>query len=149
MRIVLCALATIGLLSAGEIKLGKPLTLKEPVTVATLLASPDKYLDKTVQVKGKITQVCQMMGCWMDLAGDDGKTIHIKVNDGEIVFPKDSAGKTAIAEGKLTKTEVTREEATAQAKHQAEESGKKFDPATVKGGVTYQIQGTGAVIVSN
>lgn len=150
MRIVLPALAAICLLSAAEIKLGKPLTLKEPVAIATLLANPDRYVDKTVQVKGKITEVCQMAGCWMDLGADNGKTIHIKVNDGEIVFPKDAAGKTAVAEGKFTKTELTLEEAMAQAKHAAEEAGRKFDPASVKSGVTqYQIQGTGAVILSN
>jgi hypothetical protein len=33
-------------------------------------------------------------------------------------------------------------------KHEAEENGKSFDPASVKGGETvYQIAGTGAVIL--
>jgi len=52
-----------------------------------------------------------------------------------------------VAEGKFTKTELTREQAVAQAKEEAEENGRKFDPAKVKGGITlYQIEGTGAVI---
>jgi hypothetical protein len=76
-----------------------------------------------------------------------GKGIRIKVNDGEIVFPKDAIGKMAIAEGKLSKMELTKDQATAEAKHEAEEQGRKFDPKKVKGGsVTYQIDGTGAVI---
>jgi hypothetical protein len=111
MKTVLLALAAISLLSAADLKLGKPLTQKEPLSVANLLAKPDDYVGKTVQVKGKIVEVCQMMGCWMDLANDAGQKIKIKVEDGVIVFPKDGAGRTAVAEGKLSKIELTREQA--------------------------------------
>ena len=91
--------------------------------------------------------VCQMMGCWMELTNDEGQKVRIKVEDGDIVFPKDSAGKQAVAEGKFTRIELTREQAVAQAKEAAEESGRKFDPASIKSGTTiYQIQGTGAII---
>jgi hypothetical protein len=136
-------------LFAAEVKLGKPLELKESVSVADVTGKAAVYLDKTVQVKGKVTDVCQMMGCWMALA-DPGtnQTIRIQVKDGEIVFPKDSVGKTAIAEGKLVKISKTKDEALEQAKHEAEEQGRKFDPKSVKGPtVTYQIQGTGAVLL--
>ena len=33
--------------------------------LATLLAHPADYVGKTVQVKGKIAEVCQEMGCWV------------------------------------------------------------------------------------
>ena len=137
-----------GVVSA-EVKLGKPLELKEPMTVAAVTAKPAAFVDKTVQVKGKVTEVCQMMGCWMALAdADSNQTIRIKVKDGDIVFPKDAAGKMAIAEGKLVKITMTKEQAVAQAKHEAEEQGRKFDAAKVKGpSVSYQIQGSGAVIL--
>ena len=59
----IATLAAAGLLCAAEIKLGKPLTMKEPIALATLLAHPEAYVGKTVQVKGKITEVCQMAGC--------------------------------------------------------------------------------------
>jgi len=147
MKILFAILAAASLLGAAEIRLGKPLSVKEPVSIATLLAHPDDYAGKTVQVKGKITEVCQMMGCWMDLVGDGGQKIRIKVNDGEIVFPKDASGKAAVAEGRFTKTVLTRDQAVAQAEEEAQETGRKFDPASVKSGMTlYQIQGTGAVI---
>ena len=121
--------------------------MRDPVSIATLLSHAGDYAGKTVQVKGKITEVCQMMGCWMDLTNEDGQKVRIKVEDGDIVIPKDSAGKQAVAEGKFTKLELSREQAVAQAKEEAEEKGRKFDPASVKSGVTiYQIQGTGAVI---
>ena len=148
MKLLLTALAAVALLSAADTRLGSPLTLKEPVSVAALLSHAADYVGKTVQVKGKIAEVCQMMGCWMDLTNDEGQKIRIKVDDGVIVFPKDASGRTAIAEGKLSKTELTREQAVAQAKEEAEEAGRKFDPASVKGGITfYQIEGVGAVIL--
>lgn len=136
-------------LSAAELKLGKPLTTKEPVSVERIYAEPDKYVGKTVAVKGKIVEVCQMMGCWMNLVDSaSGKMIRIKVNDGEIEFPKNGAGKQAIAEGTLTKIELSKERAIAEAKHEADEMGRSFDPKSVKGPVTrYQIKGIGAVVL--
>jgi hypothetical protein len=150
MKLIAAIAISVCVLAAADNKLGKPLTLKEPIPVSKLLAKPGDYVGKTVQVKGKIAEVCQMAGCWIELAGDDGKTVRIKVNDGEIEFPKDGAGRLAIAEGLLSRIDMTREEAIAAAKHQAEESGKPFKEASVQGPVTkYQIQGTGAIILSN
>jgi hypothetical protein len=143
-------LAACTLFAAADTKLGKPLTAKQPVTIAELLAKPADYVGKTVQVKGKITEVCQMMGCWIYVADEQGNKIRVKVNDGEIVFPKDGAGRTATAEGVFTKEDLTREQAIDRAREEAKDSGRKFDPASIKTGtVIYQIQGTGAVIVSD
>ena len=128
-------------------KLGKPLTLAKPMMVADVMANPSPLAGKTVQVKGKISEVCQMAGCWMSLV-DGENVLRIKVNDGDIVFPKDSVGKMAIAEGKLEKMELCREQMISRAKHEAEEQGRKFDPKSVKAGKTiYQIQGVGAVLL--
>jgi len=149
MRLLIAASLAIAALSAADLKLGKPLTQKEPLPLATVLAKPADYIGKTIQVKGKITEVCEMMGCWMDLTNDEGQKLRIKVNDGEIEFPKNAAGKTAVAEGRFDKIELTKEEAIERAKEEAEDKGKKFDPASVKSGMTiYQIQGTGAVITN-
>jgi hypothetical protein len=149
MRLLPILLITAALLPAAELKLGKPLTLKEPTPIATLLANPGDYTGKTVQIKGKISEVCQMMGCWIDLVDERDQKLRIKVNDGEIEFPKDSAGKMALAEGVFTKQDLTKEQAIARAKEEAEESHRKFDPASVKGPVTiYQIKGSGATITN-
>lgn len=136
-------------LASAETKLGKPLTLDQPMSVDELQAKTTELTGKTVQVKGKVTEVCQMMGCWMALASGNGSaTMRIKVNDGDVVFPKEAVGKTAIAEGKLTRIELTKAQAVAQARHEAEEQGRKFDPSSIKSGKTlYQIAGTGAVIL--
>ncbi|MGE5488446.1 MAG: DUF4920 domain-containing protein [bacterium] len=149
MRTAVVLLACAGLALAGETRLGRPLTLTEPIPVARLLENPDQWVGKTVQVKGAIRGVCQAMGCWMQIADSSSpKGIRIKVKDGEIVFPADSVGKTAVAEGRFAKIEMTREQAIAQAKHEAEMNNRTFDPESIKGPVTiYQIQGSGAVIL--
>jgi len=146
-RLLLVVLIALGL-QAAELKLGKPLALKETVAIERLVSSPGSYVGKDVQVQGKITEVCQAMGCWMMLKDDSGSMVRIKVNDGEIMFPKDATGREAKAEGKFVKFDLTHEQAIAVAQHEAEEMGRKFDPASVKGPVAvYQIQGSGAVLL--
>ncbi|MBI5281555.1 MAG: DUF4920 domain-containing protein [Candidatus Solibacter usitatus] len=148
MRILITSIVAAALVFAAGNQLGKPLTLKSQTPIAELSAKPAGFVGKTVQVKGKVSEVCENMGCWMRLVDPATKAaVKIKVKDGEIVFPKDSIGKMAVAEGKFAKIEMTKEQAIEQAKHEAEEKKKKFDPASVTGPVTtYQIQGTGAVI---
>ena len=127
---------------------GEPLSDNDPVKLSALLASPDDYVGQTIKVKGKVTDVCEMMGCWMIIAGDDeSESIRFKVEDGVIVIPTEAKGKKAVAEGTFAKIEMTKEEAIEKAKHHAEEKGMEFDPSKVKGPtVTYQLNGTGAVI---
>ncbi|MCC6590821.1 MAG: DUF4920 domain-containing protein [Bryobacterales bacterium] len=135
-------------LAAAELKLGKPLSLTQSSTVTDLLARPDPLVGKTVQVKGKVTEVCQMMGCWMALVDpESAKSVRIKVNDGVIVIPKEAVGKMAVAEGPLNKLQLTKEQAIGRAKHEAEEQGRKFDPSTITSGQTiYQIQASGIIV---
>jgi hypothetical protein len=145
-------LAAILLLASGPLladqKLGKPLTLDTATPVAEIEAHPEKYIGSKVQVRGRASEVCLAMGCWMTVIDPVGhRTIRVKVNDGEIVFPKSAVGKLAIVEGKLARLELTREQAVAQARHEAEEQGRKFDPKSIKRGMTiYTIEGSGAVI---
>ena len=144
--LVLSALATSPALAAT--KYGKALTAATPVKVSELLAKPDAYVGKVVKVEGLVTEVCPKRGCWINVAGDkEFQTIRVKVEDGVIVFPLTDKGRKVVAEGTFKKMELTREQAIERAKHEAEEKGTKFDPATITGPATvYQIQGTGAVV---
>jgi len=148
MKLAVCAVLTLSIAFAADQKLGAPLTAKEAMPLPALFANPTPLVGKTVQVKGKVTEVCQAMGCWMNLTDDQGHLLRIKVDDGgDIVFPKDSIGKTAIAEGKLEKFDMTREEVIAAAKEEAADSGRKFNPASIKSGKTvYRLAGSGAII---
>jgi hypothetical protein len=129
-------------------KYGKGVSEATPVKLSELMAKPDDYVGKVVKVEGLITEVCPKRGCWINVAGDkEFQTIRIKVEDGVIVFPMTDKGKKVVAEGTFRKMELTKEQAIAKAKHECEEKGTKFDPASVTGPSTvYQIQGTGAVV---
>ena len=127
---------------------GEPLTLTEVTPVSAILDAPDAYLGERVLVEGTVVQVCEMRGCWMDVASDrEFEKIQIKVDDGVIVFPMTAKGKSALVEGVVEVLELTYEEAVEAARHRAEEHGEEFDPSTVTGPeTTYRIRGHGAVI---
>ena len=131
-----------------ETKLGSDITLIEKTNISDILANPEEYIDQTVLVEGEILDVCPMMGCWMELKSDiEGEKIKVKVKDGEIVFPMEAIGSTALVEGKVYKIELTQEKAIEHFEHIAEEKGEKFDPSTITGPMTiYQIKGLGAEI---
>ena len=127
---------------------GKGVTVAETTLVSDILASPAHYVGKKVKVSGMITEVCAKRGCWVYVAGDKPyEKIQIKVVDGEIVFPMTASGRRAEVEGVVEELKMTKEEVLRWKKHQAEESGKPFDPVSVKGDETMiRILGSGAAI---
>ena len=127
---------------------GKGISQKDTVSVSSLLTFPEKYIGKTVTVKGNITDVCEKRGCWIKLSGDKPyQTITVKVNDGEIVFPLEAKGKPAVAEGKFEVIELSLEQTKKYLAHKAEEEGKKFDSESVTEPLKiYRIKGSGARI---
>lgn len=145
---VFVSLFVVTISNADGNKYGKEITLKEKTKISAILAEPQKFVGKTVLVEGTVVAVCEKRGCWIDLSSDKKfQKIKIKVNDGEIIFPMEESGKTALVEGTVYEIKMTKEQALERAKHQAEEHGTKFDPESVKGPVTlYQIKGLGAVI---
>lgn len=138
---------TIGL-SAQAKKYGKPLTLKETTKISDILASPDKYNGKRVQVQGPIVDVCEEMGCWIALGGDkEFQTLRFKVDDGVIVFPMTAKGLNATVEGMLSVSTQSVDEQIKAGQKMAEEMKMPFDAKSVKGPkVTVQIAGEGAEI---
>ncbi len=129
---------------AEELKLGKPIAITSVTPIKDILSQPDKYLGKEVRIEGEIVEVCQNMGCWIHVKdASTNQTIQVKVNDGEIVFPKEGAGRKVIAQGKLEKVMVSKEEL----QHQALESGRKADSSKItEGKMIYRIRGEGAIL---
>ena len=128
-------------------KYGKEIELTEKTLISEILANPADFVGKTVLVEGEVGDVCTMAGCWMKLRSDKEGEIRIKVKDGEIVFPVEATGSTALVEGTVYTIEFTQEEAVEYLKHMAEDAGKEFDESTVTGPmIIYQIRGLGAEI---
>lgn len=136
-------------LQAAEKTYGSGVTLTETTSVAKILADPEAYVGKRVRIEGQVVDVCPMKGCWMELAEQDGGArLRIKVDDGVIVFPVDSKGKLAVAEGTVESIPMSRDRYVDWLKHLAEEKGQAFDPSTVGKGPfrVVQIRGLGARI---
>ena len=137
--VVFILLVSVAFIKAEDKTFGKPITLKEKTSVSTILSDPSKFEGKKVLVEGKIVDVCQEMGCWLDVAGTkEGEKIRVKVKDGEIVFPKDGKGKTVLVEGVVSKVDSKETK-----EHKDKKEGGKDDCATE---AVYQIKGLGAVI---
>jgi hypothetical protein len=127
---------------------GVKLTTTTPID--SILAEPKKFAGQTVRVEGMVTDVCPKRGCWFEMAGSKpGQTLRFKVTDGEMVFPADSKGKKAVAEGVVAVKEMTLEESKEYAEYQAKEYNKPYDPASIKEPMAIvRIDGTGAVFVN-
>lgn len=90
-------------LEAGYKLYGAPLTQGvEAVSLQTLLAEPDKYAGKTVQVEAEVKRSCSKKGCWMELAESKEEkpaTCRVSFKDYGFFVPLDSAGSHAKLQG--------------------------------------------------
>jgi hypothetical protein len=129
-------------------KYGAGITLTTNTSMSEILANPQAWAGKRVRVEGEVEDVCQMRGCWFSLQGDQpGKSLKFKVTDGEMEFPKDSAGKHAVAEGTVRLIPLSLEQTKKAKQHEADEQGKPFDPNSVTAPETLvRLDGIGAVL---
>lgn len=132
-------------------KYGKEITLTKKVSISEILANPQNYEGKKVLVEGTVLNVCAKRGCWVELASDkEFESIRIKVTDGEIVFPMEAKGKTALVEGELysfnieTGAECSGKSCDDHKKEAKEKECEEHDKKEVK--TIYQIKGFGAEI---
>ena len=91
---------------------GEALGNSPVVDLADAISAPDEYAETTVVVEGDVKQVCQMMGCWMELT-PAGETAGIRVTFKDYGFfvPKDSAGFAARLEGVFEQNVFSKEDA--------------------------------------
>ena len=131
-------------------KYGSDITSTEKVKVSEILAHPENFEGKKVLVEGTILNVCAKRGCWIELASDkEFETIRVKVKDGEIVFPMEAKGKTAVVEGEFYSFEVETDAECSGGdcsdhKGDGKKEGCEHEKKQVK--TIYQIKGLGAEI---
>jgi hypothetical protein len=110
--------------TAEEVKAetyGETITADDAITLDQLveqLAGKD-----TVEAKlaGKVSSVCQVKGCWMEMVGTDttASPIFVKFKDYGFFMPKDLSGSEVVIRGKAYRSITTVEEL----KHYAEDEG--------------------------
>jgi len=135
---------------AGEMeKYGEALTEGLEVTpIEEILADPDAWAGKIVQIAGVVSGVCARQGCWIDITSPDDATVRVKVDDGVIVFPQESIGRQAVVEGEVEIQDMERAQYEAWRRHQAKEEEREFDPSEVGDGPwnTVRLKGLGSEI---
>jgi hypothetical protein len=113
---------------AGVQTFGKPLSLKRTLSLQEAIQQPAKYQNQKVLLEGKISDVCQMKGCWLMLS-DGERAIRIKFEGYSFFVPKSSRGKKVRAEGRLIQETLSED----MARHYAAEQSTKSDPSAIKG----------------
>lgn len=73
-----------------------------------------------MKVEGKIVEVCQKKGCWMELELANGESMRVTFKDYGFFVPKDAGGKTVIMDGYAYNDTTS----VAQLRHYAEDGGK-------------------------
>nr|MBF0222111.1 DUF4920 domain-containing protein [Desulfobulbaceae bacterium] len=127
---------------------GKGVSVPEVTKISQILDTPETYIGKKVKIAGMIIEVCASRGCWVYVASDRPyEKIQVKVTDGEIVFPMSATGKLAEVEGTVEELKLSKDDLIRWKKHQAQERGVEFDPASVKAGEKIvRLIGLGAVV---
>lgn len=99
---------------------GEQIDEKGAISMARLEKQMKDKEQMEVKVTGKVVECCQVKGCWMTIDKGDGTTMRVKFKDYGFFVPKDSAGKTAIMQGKAIMETVSVDEQ----RHYAEDAGK-------------------------
>ena len=89
---------------SGEETYGGDITLEQPTPIEVLYATPTVFTGKEVLVSGRVTEVCQEMGCWLALDAGDDRALIVRFKDHAFTVPKDLAGKTVKVQGVFAAT---------------------------------------------
>ncbi len=82
------------------------------VSLSEALNDIDQFLDQSVIVEGKVRQVCQMKGCWMQLVPKSATTgVRVTFKDYGFFVPKESEGLIARLEGTFKRIAFSKKQA--------------------------------------
>jgi uncharacterized protein DUF4920 len=82
----------------SSVKLGAPFRGSERVSLSQIAKDVARYANATVTTEGRVTAVCQAMGCWMEIADTNGEA-HIRMTGHSFFVPKNASGRRAVVEG--------------------------------------------------
>jgi uncharacterized protein DUF4920 len=102
---------------------GKKIDDSNAITMQELVLKMNDQKSLETKVTGRVVEVCQEMGCWMTLDKGDGTSMRVRMKGHSFFLPKNSAGKTAVIQGKA-EVEITSVE---DLQHYAEDAGKSKD----------------------
>jgi hypothetical protein len=113
---------------------GRALSDRATTPLSQILQEPARFSGSVVRTQGEIAQVCQRMGCWMELR-DGSHSVRVPMAGHSFFLPREVAGRPATLEGTVNVREL--DQATRE--HLAEEG------ATVLAS-NVEIEATGVVV---
>ena len=121
---------------------GAAITLKHPVSLDVAVKQLGAQNAADVLVESKVERVCEARGCWVGLKSASGE-IHVTFKDEAFFVPMTLMGKTVLAQGRLSKVQMTLEETRQHVKHNGGDPTKVTEP-----GVRYEIVANGLEVKS-
>lgn len=120
----------------GEERLyGAALSDAAVTPLAEITANPQGFSGQTIKTEGEITQVCQRMGCWMEMRAEGATPVRVPMAGHNFFLPKEASGRNCTIEGEVVLRELTDDER----EHLASEGAQILTAAM-------QINATGVVI---
>jgi hypothetical protein len=86
---------------AGTLAIGERIT-SPIVPLADIAKDPAHFKDRVFATSGKITAVCQEMGCWMQIEDPSGSA-HVRMHGHTFFVPKTAPGHVARVQATLVK----------------------------------------------
>jgi len=79
--------------AGGSLRLGAPIEASTPsATLADVAKNSASFVGKKFATTGKVSAVCQHMGCWMELT-DEGSEAHVKMSGHSFFVPRSAKGR--------------------------------------------------------
>jgi hypothetical protein len=100
------------------------------VPLADIARSPAQYENRVVATTGKVTAVCQQMGCWMEIEDASGQA-HVRMHGHTFFVPKTAAGHIARVQARVVRDQEACEDSPppqrAVAKVELDATGVELD----------------------
>ncbi len=74
---------------------------RELTPLSAIAANPERYAGQTVKTEGEISQVCQRMGCWMELRAEGVEPLMVPMAGHSFFLPRDVTGSEVVVEGEV------------------------------------------------
>ena len=85
--------------------MGEPITSRF-VSLAEIAKNPARYEHERIATRGKVTAVCQEMGCWMEIKDEAGEA-HVKLHGHAFFVPRNAAGHVARVQANVLPNDTT------------------------------------------
>ncbi len=86
-----------------------PASMPAAIDLDSVAAHLDDHAGKPAAFSGRITEVCQKMGCWVVLTSEQGKIVRVNMHEHAFGVPKNASG-PAIVYGTISRKAPSAEE---------------------------------------